>query len=338
MLPSHIFRVQTWKEKYDSRSVSTNVDVDLSRFKYIGLFCKSHSFAISLDIDIKGFSPDKYDIPLPNWVTINPKSGHSHAVWFIDGIVKRNGGSQENYLNAIAHKLASKISETNCTVRINNATQNPLHSHWTTVSYHTSTFDMAFLAESLGLNEKSNARKSGSFKRGLGRNCAVFYDCVGVAMKKLMGRNEVAVMVEKRNLEVASEFGKNPMDANEIKHIINSIVRYVGMAANKEKRNERSASAKKAHNPSPATDRAKYMGMSRASYYAKGLHKLGEAIKHALSLDTPSGIFPVSEGVIEASGAGQVAHSPKAHADEAENPRKQGVIHSRWITLLISCG
>ncbi len=296
MIPKHIHRIQAWSDSYQGRGTPVDVNTPLSFHKYIGFFCKTHTFAITLDIDMKGFDPENYDIPLPNWITRNPASGHCHAVWFIEGIVSRNGGKAENFLNSVSHKLAKIISKSNCTVRNNNATQNPFHQHWQTTSYHTGTYNLTFLAESIGLNddEYMSAKKSRHMNRNLGRNCAVFYDCVGVAIRKQMGADEVRLMVEQQNEVVGTEFGTGPLGLQEVKSISKSITRYVCMHANKETRTKRSCEVRRAHNPNTAAERAKKLGMSKSSFYAKKLNTLVVAVKHALDnslLDTTSGMY-----------------------------------------------
>lgn len=296
MIPHHIHRIQAWSDSYQGRGKPVDVNSPLSWHKYIGFFCKTHTFAITLDIDMKGFDPENYDIPLPNWITRNPKSGHCHAVWFIEGIVNRNGGKAENFLTSVSHKLAKIISKTNCTVRNNNATQNPFHPHWQTTSYHTGTYGLTFLAESIGLNEDEylNAKKSRHMNRNLGRNCAVFYDCVGVAIRNQMGADEVRLMVEKQNEVVGAEFGTGPLGLQEVKSISKSITRYVCLHSNKEKRTKRSCEVRRAHNPNTAAERAKKLGMSKSSFYAKKLNTVVCAVQHALnnaSLDTTAGMY-----------------------------------------------
>lgn len=281
-LPHGITRVKAWRDGYNVWPKSVPTTDDLSQFKYIGLHSKEFVFAISIDIDICGFQPEDANIPMPNWITTNPVSRHAHAVWVLDTIIKRDNLKQMAYLNAVSAALAARISSTNAAVKNLNATQNPAHPHWLSRVIHKTRLDLGVLAEYVLDGPSEYIHKSG-FMRQEGRNSALWYDCIKVAQKHNYSHSQVIDLVARHATEIAREFC-TPLPLSEIESVTRSICKYASQGYPFYARVKAATKKRQQCNPNAAAVRAKALGVSRSTYYAKRLHTIQGAVKHALSL------------------------------------------------------
>lgn len=291
MFPIGIKRVKAWPDQYTTYPTSASVNADLSGFKYIGLHSKGYIMAISLDIDINGWAPEDSNIPMPNWVTTNPQSGHCHAVWFFDGLVDKANIHQSSYLAAISGALAASISKTNATVRNQNATQNPLHKHWRTRAIHSARYSLGFLAEATGVARAEKDFSHSDF-RAQGRNCALYYDTIRMAQRNNWSSQQITQFATAHNHVIGTEFLTGPLPEGEVKSITSSVCRSAEKGYPYMKRAHAATAKRKRCNPNSVSARAKALGMSRSTFYAKRLQTLGAAVKHALQhpSDTTTGL------------------------------------------------
>ena len=293
MLPVGVTKIKTWSDQYQTHPESTPADADLSQFKYIGLHSKNYILAISMDIDIKHWEPEQCDLPMPNWVTKNKASGHSHAVWFFEGIVDKNNEKQSAYLATISSAMARKISTSgNATVRNNNATQNPYHSFWQTRVIHASRYSLGYLADCVDVGGQERDFSCSSFRQ-VGRNNALFYDTIRVAQKNDFSPSQIEHYATTHNAIIGSEFKDGPLPQAEVRSIIKSVCRYAERGYPLWQRIKAAAAAKRKRcATSGVAARAKALGISKSTFYAKRLHTMTGAVKHALTIqsDTSTGL------------------------------------------------
>ncbi len=313
MFPTGVNRIKTWSDGYQTYPTSSLASDDLSKFKYIGLHSKNYILAISMDIDIKNWEPEQCDLPLPNWVTKNRKSGHSHAVWFFEGLVDKNNDRQSAYLTAISNAMASRISKIgNATVRNNNATQNPFCQFWKTRAIHSARYSMNYLADCVGVEYHKKDFSRSEFRQ-VGRNNALFYDTIRTAQKNDFSHHQIETFAATHNAVIGAEFNTGPLPASEVDSIIASVRRYADRGYPMQQRIKAAAAKRKRCNPNSTSARAKALGMSRSTFYAKRLHTMLGAVKHALSIqsDTSTGMdtpCTLNEWTGEASIAALFAH------------------------------
>ncbi len=309
MLPLGVTRVLAWAQAYDTYPASVSASSDLSVFRYIGLHSNRYILAISLDIDIKGWQPENSSVPEPNWVTTNPETGHSHAVWFFDGVVDKENHKQSSYLAAISKALAAKISASNATVRNRNATQNPFHPYWKTRAIHACRYSLSFLAESVGVDVGIKDFVKSDFRKQ-GRNNALYFDTIRQAQRHDWSPETISNFVRGHNHVVGSEFGTGSLPDAEVRSITNSVCRSAAKGYPYMRRTKAATQKRKRCNPNSVSARASALGISRSTFYAKRLHTLVGAVKHAAnkSSDTTTelvfGFRPVPAVLTAAASSG----------------------------------
>lgn len=305
--PMHTVRV--YEESYKNRGAYRESWDDLREFKYIGLSIDNSlgpnikkkvyrlTFAICLDVDDQYFRDDYFffsrGMPLPNWITTNPKTKHQHIVWLLDSPVNQQSLKAEMFLSSLTLMLAKACG--NSTPRNKNATQNPLHPYWNARWYRHEAYSLQEIAEYNGVKAQDAAINRERIKRGceggyelLGRDCAIFkFGCQQIQIHK-HDPNTIGDWVDANAARLCEQYGsasqKGLLSESQLKKLKRQIYLYgtgqrvsggVSSAFGKRMAERRWGK----HNA--IQSRAKALGMARSTFYAKKLNQLVPAIAYA---------------------------------------------------------
>lgn len=124
---------------------------------------------IVIDIDRSGAADAWIDagLPPPTWITINPKNGHAHLVWFLSVPVWVGSDNQKpaRFFKAIEYAYRTKCGGDEGFVGL--LIKNPLHQDWlvdipaTSTSGEPITYDLQYLAEFVDLPKLIPKKTSG---------------------------------------------------------------------------------------------------------------------------------------------------------------------------------
>ena len=169
------------------------------------------------------------DLPVPNWISKNPKNGHCHICYALKTPVFKSQSARMKplrYLAAIEYSYAKKLgADLNYTGLL---TKNPLDKDWQTTFLNPFDYELIELADYVDLETKPIASTDVS---GVGRNCMMF-DIVRFwaykAIREHLGGGYDTWYAEVLNHAIkANTAFLSPLPYSEVKATAKSVSRWV---------------------------------------------------------------------------------------------------------------
>jgi hypothetical protein len=193
-------------------------------------------WCIILDVDRASGSHDWQDrlLPPPNIVTVNPKNGHAHLVYFLSDPVPTSDLARikpMKLLTAVSEGLRKAADADRGYSQL--ITKTPGHDRWNTAYWHCDLYSLEELADyvSLPTQKEMKARIKEADYSGLGRNCELFERLRRWAYREVKfhwkpnGSDGFHTAVRLK----ADEFNDyhNQLPSNEVKAIAKSVSKWV---------------------------------------------------------------------------------------------------------------
>lgn len=222
----------------------------------------------------------KMGLPEPSFITINPKNQNHHVVYRLKEPVCRSERGRARplaFLRAVRGALRAALNgDTSYNGKL---TKNPLHPAWITLRQPAMpAYSLAELAAPLDLRTASKAaRRQTPWQVNLaevgigGRNRALFD-----AVRRWAYRNRDDLSGVMEYAEQCNALFPQPLDFNEVRDIVNSVVRYLTDRRRAERSNaafseRQAARGKLGGRPRTTMDTEPWVsaGVSRSTWYAQ---------------------------------------------------------------------
>jgi len=206
------------------------------RYRYLQFNPPHSSYWIVVDIDrpiysIVGRMLDG-EIPLANYVVINPDNHHAHAFYALAVPVKVGGEASLKALQYLAAIEAAIVRATSADpFYAGLLAKNPTHPDWVLRELRTVPYSLGELQDALDLQGKSKRElRDDAKKHGLGRNCSLFDDLRLHAyqwVSEYRDANDLGAW--QRYLQDRAEAyntGSPPLDVREVAGIVKSVANW----------------------------------------------------------------------------------------------------------------
>lgn len=187
-----------------------------------------NSIVFDMDNDSGAIAWDTAGVPIPNFITQNPRNGHAHLFYALSSpvcITENAHRKPQKLLRGVIAGLTDRLGADPCyTGKI---TKNPLNPQWRTFWNNTEPYELNFLREFIEekrLPTKTIIRRTAAE----GRNCALFdllrLYAYGVVFKYQKAEDYTGFMsdLEERATLINNDFDA-PLCWKEIWHTIKSI-------------------------------------------------------------------------------------------------------------------
>lgn len=231
-----------------------------------------------LDYENSAFACSDNNLPIPNWVAVNPTNAHSHIVYELEFPVCISLNAHKkplSYYKAIYYTYRKILR---CDPAFNGLlTKNPLYDkHWKVIMYNR-LYGLSELAEYVEL--KNEKEKNIIEHDDCGRNCTIFNKLREHAYDVLRKANSKPDLDEWLDncFNVASSINcqlVTPLKGNEVKHIAKSVAKFTHKNFEKNKNNfsqKQAARGKKSKGGGRPRGAQKWLelGISKATYYRR---------------------------------------------------------------------
>lgn len=172
-------------------------------------------------------------IPSPNFMAVNPVNGHAHAFYGLETPVAKGEHASAKalrYAAAIESALIFGLGADACYTGL--VAKNPCNRAWRLVTFREDPYTLSELHDSLNLQgpSKSKLRRE-AIENGLGRNCELFdrLRFHAYSMAEIY-KEDASFELWQRYIEgKAIEYNcfASPLDVREVKHIANSVSKWV---------------------------------------------------------------------------------------------------------------
>lgn len=174
------------------------------------------------------------DVPLPNFLTVNPENNHAHAYYALErAVAKGDFGTIKamRYVAAIESALIFALDGDPTYAGL--IAKNPTHVDWRLINLHPHAYTLHELEDGLDLSgpDKSAQREEAKNAGCAGRNVMVFDRLRFHAYQHvMMYREDSDYMTWKRYLTArATDFNSAhnpPLPFNELKHLVQSVAKW----------------------------------------------------------------------------------------------------------------
>jgi len=207
--------------------------------RYVQINHENEQRYLIFDLDFKvddWYAFFKSKALIPTWFTINPASGHCHAVFELVTPIHLNEDSSQHaiaYGAAVEYGIRDKLGADRGYTGL--MTQNPNHPDWQ-FEFTGTHYQLGDLAKVVNTTSHKNVEVVDTF--GLGRNCTLFDSLRMWGYKNVTEYRDKASyrewLIELQSICYGINDGFSaPLSAKEMKHIINSVghwcwTRYTG--------------------------------------------------------------------------------------------------------------
>jgi hypothetical protein len=186
-------------------------------------------FTLDVDMDVRDFLQWLKDagVKLPNFISINPDNGHSHATYVLQTPVMVGENARHKPLHFLADVQRGYTRRLQADQAYSGiSTKNPLHPHWRTTWLRDETYTLTELASCLDHEDKVKfPTMAGEF--GYGRNCAMFETLRKIAYREYKGSQEALFDLMMKLGRGLNTECVSPMSTAEVRGIARSISRWV---------------------------------------------------------------------------------------------------------------
>jgi hypothetical protein len=176
------------------------------------------------------------EIPLPNFLVVNPENGYAHAYYGLETPVAKGDHASQKALRYAAAIEAALITALGADALYTNLiAKNPLNKHWNVVDLRAEPYTLSELHDGLELEgpTKQTMRKAlveKAHQEGIGRNVALFDHIRFYAYQWVDEYRQAASFLTWAMHLLDKVEGYNgfrvPLRANEVKHIAKSVARW----------------------------------------------------------------------------------------------------------------
>ena len=224
------------------------------------------------------FAAEDANLPLPNYIAVNPENGHSLTAYVLAVPVRKFDGANQHpieYLAAVQRGMRRRLEADPGYVGL--IAKNPYHPHWRVDWQRPRPYELDELADALTKDDMRPEPRRLTF--GLGRNCAIFSDTRQWAYQNVLACKRAGVSIERfaERLHQIAE-GHNltfntPLPHSELRSIAKSIAKWTwGKFTEAELSRRQSFRAKRrwaGHVSAEETKPWEAEGVSRRTWYSR---------------------------------------------------------------------